>query len=206
MKLDEEATELRLGLRDATISALIAIEAQIDILRRRASAEANPLAPELGRIQGLIREEVLKLRELMQQISLSEIDSSNFLGFLNDTVERFGRETGISARFVSELDELKMPQRVCGKLARIVQDGLLHVSAMRRTRHVEVRLTATDSHWQLTIEDDGLPLRKELAFMREQVHALDGTLNVESGPESSRMVVTVPQTCGAPTKKEEGIA
>ena len=64
----------------------------------------------MGRIQGLLREEVLKLRELMQQMKAIDVDSQRLLGVLNDTVERFQRETGISARFVTDLVELDMPQ------------------------------------------------------------------------------------------------
>ena len=49
------------------------------------------------------------------------------IGFLADTVERFQRETGITARFTSDLEEPDMPQPVCRELARIVQEGLVNV-------------------------------------------------------------------------------
>ena len=42
----------------------------------------NPalVTEELGRIQGLLREEVLKLRELMQQMKTLDVDSKKALG------------------------------------------------------------------------------------------------------------------------------
>ena len=49
------------------------------------------------------------------------------IGFLADTVERFQRETGITARFTSDLEEPDMPQPVCRELTRIVQEGLVNV-------------------------------------------------------------------------------
>jgi hypothetical protein len=69
----------------------------------------------------MLREEVRKLRELTQQPV--KVDSSNLLQCLRETVDLYQRETTISARFVSELDEVRMPQRVCRELVRIVQEG-----------------------------------------------------------------------------------
>ena len=134
------------------------------------------------------------LRELMQQMRFFDVDSSTFLRFLENTVERFQRETGISARFVSELDEVKMPQRVCRELACIVQEGLVRVRSHSATQNVLVRLTATDSHWQVTIEDDGRHFRRDPMVIRERVRLIEGELTLESSPSrGSRLVVTVPK-------------
>jgi nitrate/nitrite-specific signal transduction histidine kinase len=183
-------------LHESALQSLIAIEFQMDVLRRQALAQASPLASKLERLQSLIREEVLKHRELMQQMNFYRfgLDSSTFIRFLKDTVERFQRETGISARFTSELGEVKMPQRVCRELACIVQEGLVRVRSHNVTQHVLVRLTATDSHWQVIIEDDGRVLKDSLLVIREQVRLLEGELTVESNASrGSRLVVTVPQ-------------
>ena len=202
------AARLALELHDGALQSLIAIEMQTDVLRRKALAQANPLASELGRMQGLIREEVLELRERMRQMSPLNVDSSTFIGFLKDTVERFQRETGISARFASELDEVKMSPQVCRELARIVQEGLVRVRSHNVTQNVLVRLTATDSHWQVTIEDDGRgfpfsgrfslaeleEMGKGPMVIRERVRLIGGELTAESNPgRGSRLVVTVPQ-------------
>ena len=112
---------------------------QVDVMRRQAEAD-KPITGELGRIQGLLREEVLKLRELMQQMKAIDVDAQRLLGVLNDTVERFQRETGISARFVTDIEDLDMPQRVCRELLRIVQEGLVNVRKHSGARHALVRL------------------------------------------------------------------
>jgi two-component system nitrate/nitrite sensor histidine kinase NarX len=114
-------------LHDGAVQSLIAVEMQVDVLRRQAANDITSVPDELGRIQGLLREEVLKLRELMQQMKSLDVDSRKLLGFLGDAVERFQRETGISARFLSEVEEIDMPPQVCRELARIVQEGLVNV-------------------------------------------------------------------------------
>ena len=117
--------------------------------------EVEVVPEELGRIQGLLREEVLKLRELMQQMKSLDVDSRKLIGFLADTVERFQRETGITARFSSDLEEPDMPQPVCRELSRIVQEGLVNVRKHSRAKTALVRLSAKNGNWTLVIEDDG---------------------------------------------------
>jgi len=86
-------------LHDGAVQSLIAVEMQVDVLRRQSATRSEIVPEELGRIQGLLREEVLKLRELMQQMKSLDVDSRKLIAFLGDTVERFQRETGITARF-----------------------------------------------------------------------------------------------------------
>ncbi|MBV9574161.1 MAG: hypothetical protein JOY93_08915 [Acidobacteriales bacterium] len=210
-------------LHDGAVQSLIAVEMQVDVLRRQSGANGpaagvlSPGAPspgipsmtnELGRIQGLLREEVLKLRELMQQMKSLDLDSRRLLAFLTDTVERFQRETGISARFLAEVQELDMPQPVCRELARIVQEALVNVRKHSGARHVLVRLGSRDGTWNLMIEDDGsgFPfagrlsqaqldnLGKGPAVIGERVRLIEGELTVESSPgQGTRLEISVPR-------------
>ena len=199
-------------LHDGAVQSLIAVEMQVDVLRRQADA-GKPISAELGRIQGLLREEVLKLRELMQQMKAIEVDAQKLLGVLNDTVERFQRETGISARFVTELENLDMPQRVCREILRIVQEGLVNVRKHSGARHVLVRLGSSLKKWNLSLEDDGKgfpfagrynqdqmdEVRKGPMIILERVGLIAGELTVESNPgQGTRLEVTVPRSGEVP--------
>jgi signal transduction histidine kinase len=194
-------------LHDGAVQSLIAVEMQVDVLRRQAEAD-KPIGGELGRIQGLLREEVLKLRELMQQMKAIDVDSQRLLGLLNDAVERFQRETGISARFVTDLEDLDMPQRVCRELLRIVQEALVNIRKHSGARHALVRLGANKDRWSLTIEDDGKGFSfvgrldheemegaaKGPVIIKERVRLIAGQLTVESNPgQGARLEVTVPR-------------
>ena len=199
-------------LHDGAVQSLIAVEMQVDVLRRQAEANL-PIGAELGRIQSLLREEVLKLRELMQQMKAIDVDSQRLLGVLKDTVERFQRETGISAQFLSDLGELDMPQRLCRELLRIVQEGLVNVRKHSGARHALVRLGATEQKWNLTMEDDGkgfpfsgrynmqqmAEARKGPMIIRERVGLIAGELTVESNPgQGTRLEITVPRNGDLP--------
>jgi signal transduction histidine kinase len=195
-------------LHDGAVQSLIAVEMQVDVLRRQSAQDPASVSGELGRIQGLLREEVLKLRELMQQMKSMDVDSRKLLSFLNDTVERFQRETGVSARFLSELEEIEMPQTVCREIARIIQEGLVNVRKHSQARQVLVRLGTRDGQWKVIIEDDGrgFPFsgkfsQEELersgkgpVVIQERVRLIEGELTIESNPgRGSRLEITVPQ-------------
>jgi signal transduction histidine kinase len=199
-------------LHDGAVQSLIAVEMQVDVLRRQSDA-GKPIGSELGRIQGLLREEVLKLRELMQQMKAIDVDAQRLLGVLTDTVERFQRETGIQARFVTDLEELDMPQRVCREILRIVQEGLVNVRKHSGARHALVRLASSPEKWSLTLEDDGkgFPFAgrynqdqmeeagKGPMIIKERVRLIAGGLTVESNPgQGTRLEISVPRSGEVP--------
>ena len=211
-RLRERAGALERGrfareLHDGAIQSLIGVEMQLDVLRRQSGTQAPVVNAELGRIQQLLREEVLKLRELMQAMKSFEVNADRLLGFISDTVERFRRETGIAAEFVSELERVDLPQKACRELARIVQESLVNVRKHSRAQHVLVRLAPRAGALQLTVEDDG----KGFSFsgrlsdaeletrgigpgvIRERVRLLAGELAIESTPgHGARLEVRIP--------------
>lgn len=195
-------------LHDGAVQSLIAVEMQVDVLRRQSANNPAAVTPELGRIQGLLREEVLNLRELMQQMKSLDVDARKLPAFLNDTVERFQRETGISARFHAELHDFDMPQQVCREIARIVQEGLVNVRKHSQARRVLVRMTSVNGDWSVVIEDDGkgFPFSGKLSHeelegagkgpvvIRERVRLIEGELTIESNPgQGSRLEIKIPR-------------
>jgi signal transduction histidine kinase len=194
-------------LHDGAIQSLIAVEMQLDVLRRQSGTQAPVVNAELARIQKLLREEVLKLRELMQEMKSFEVNADRLLGFISDMVERFRRETGVAAQFVCELERIDLPQKVCRELARIVQESLVNVRKHSGARNVLVRLALRGGNLQLTVEDDGRGFsfsgtmteaeletsRKGPAVIRERVRLLAGELTIESNPgHGARLEVRIP--------------
>jgi signal transduction histidine kinase len=192
-------------LHDGAVQSLIAVEMQVDVLKRQAENSPQVVTGELSRIQGLLREEVLKLRELMQQMKSIDVDDRKFM---NIVTERFERETGISARFVSDIEKLRMPEKVCREFLRIVQEGLVNVRKHSGAHHALVRLSSTPSQWSLTLEDDGKgfsfsgrlnheqldQIGKGPVIIKERVGLIAGALTVESNPGmGTRLEIRVPR-------------
>ncbi len=194
-------------LHDTAIQSLISIEMRIDVLRRLAT-DAPHVVAELEHIQNLLRQEVLNLRELMQTMRPIEIGPHQFLDFIAQLVERFSRDTGVEARFVSELHEVTMPAATCRELARVVQEGLVNIRKHSGARSAVVSFGAQNGSWKLVINDDGQgfpfggrfrlaeldDLRRGPTVIKERVRAVGGDLLIESTPgRGSRLEIIVPQ-------------
>lgn len=195
-------------LHDGAVQSLISVEMQVDVLRRSALGQPTEVVPELGRIQNLLREEVLKLRDLMQQMKPLAVDAKTLVPFLQDTVAKFQRETGISARFTCQESSIGLLPKVCREVARIVQEGLVNVRKHSHAQHVVVQLRAAADSYHLVIQDDGKGFEfsgrlcqselesqhKGPAVIRERVRSIEGELTVESVPgHGARLDVMIPQ-------------
>jgi signal transduction histidine kinase len=195
-------------LHDGAIQSLISAEMQVDVLRRRTEREHQPMSAELEHIQYLLRREVLNLRELMQQMKPLELGPEQLLDHMADMVDRFRRDTGISAQFTTELQDVPLSPHACRELVRIVQEGLVNVRKHSAAQHVLVRFGRENGFWKLTIADDGTGFgfdgrlsHKELvnsargpAIIKERVRNIGGELNLESHPgEGARLEITIPQ-------------
>jgi len=193
-------------LHDGAIQALIGIEMQVDVLRRRSANRA--VESELERVQGLLREEVLNLRELMQSMRPVDIGPHQLLDFLAGLVERFSRDTGIAVRFISELEEVKLPAATCNELVRVVQESLVNIRKHSEAQSAVVRFGSQNGSWKLVINDDGHGfdfagrltmseldgIRRGPAIIKERVRSVGGEMVIESTPgQGSRLEITIPQ-------------
>jgi signal transduction histidine kinase len=193
-------------LHDGAIQSLIAVEMQVDVLRRKADVQPGSVSGELEHIQQLLRDEVMALRELMQQMKPVEIAPQKLLEFLADLVERFRRETGISATFVTDLEEVSLSPHVCRELARIVQEALVNVRKHSAASNAVVRFGRKDGIWKLVIDDDGRGFefigrftqadldsaRKGPLVIKERVRSMGGELTIESTPgRGARLEITL---------------
>jgi len=195
-------------LHDGVIQSLVGVQMQIEVLRQNAERDHATNAGDLGRINRVLHNEVLNLRELMQQMRPIEFDPDELLDFLADLVDRFGRDTGIRATFLTDLTQVLLPWRVCFELVRIVQEGLVNVRKHSGATAVEVRFAAANDAWTLDIRDNGRGFppadklnasevdvaRRGPTIIKERVKAIGGQLAVTSEPgRGTRVEIRVPQ-------------
>jgi len=205
---------MRIGreLHDGIIQSVMGVQIQLHALGARMSARSHALAPELARLAAVLRDEALALRELMQQMQPLELDPDRLIDTIAAGVKRFQHETGITARFITDLDRLPLPPRACRELARVVQEALVNVRKHSGAAHVFVRLTRDGDICRLSIDDDGcgFPFSGQLfqhdhaydrvgpRVIRERVRLIGGEIDVESapasgqGPSGARINVRIP--------------
>jgi signal transduction histidine kinase len=200
-----ERTRLAHELHDGVIQSIVALEMNLDVLRRTAPGS---LAGELGRLQELVREEVVKLRELMDQLKSMSLEPGELVPHLEEKIAQFSRTTGINTSFVCDVVRIDLDDEVCHEIARIVREALVNVRKHSGARHVKVRFTRADDRWLLTIEDDGRgfpfsgrvthaelkPGRRAPAVIGARVRAIGGTLEVDSSPgHGARLEISIPE-------------
>lgn len=196
-------------LHDGAIQSLISAEMRMDVLRRKAEREGLAMKEELSEVQELLRHEVLNLRELMQQMRPVDLGPQQVVDFLADAVDRFRRDTGLEARFVSSVNEdILLTPNTCRELLRILQEALANVRKHAVARSVLVTFGVQGNRYRLVVSDDGkgfdfqgtfkfdelLRSTKGPTVLKERVHVIGGELTIASEPEhGSRLEILVPK-------------
>jgi signal transduction histidine kinase len=190
-------------LHDGAIQALFGIEMKLEAFRRDPDRSPAFVDAEVGAVQELLRREVLSLRELMQALRPIELEGPDQLpGVLAALVERFRRDTGISARCVVSGGGVALPPKKALEIVRIVQEALANVRRHARAQNVLVSLTSDDGECRLVIEDDGCGFEfegrltaRELdqrrtgpAVIKERARIAGAQLVVDSTPGSGARV------------------
>ena len=207
----KERLRLAQELHDGVIQSLIGVEMQIDLLRRAQESSNGPAAPigDLKRLQEVLHNEVANFREEMLRVRPLEVEPARLLDCIAGTVEKFRRDLGISATFVTEAQEVSLPPRVCAELVRIVQEALANIRKHSGAHKVQVVFVRGNEHWKLCVEDDGRGFgftgrlsSTELEgvaecpmVIRERVRSIGGELMIESLPGSgAKLEISVPMT------------
>jgi signal transduction histidine kinase len=194
-------------LHDGIIQSVLGVQIQLHALSVPAAATSRALASELNRLGTILRDEVVALRDLIQRMKPIDITPDQLMNTIADIVQRFERETGITARFITPFDRIDLPARACGEVARVVQEALVNVRKHSGARNVFVRLSVTEGICRLAIDDDGrgFPFAGRLSpaeqehthqgpvVIKERVRLLGGELTVESDPgRGARLEISFP--------------
>jgi signal transduction histidine kinase len=149
---------------------LFGIEMKLEAFRRARDRSPAFVDREVSEVQALLRKEVLSLRELMQALRPIELEGVDALpDVLAGLVERFRRDTGISARFVVTGGTMTLSARKGLELVRIVQEALANVRRHSHAKNVLVSLTTDDDVCRLVIEDDGCGFQFEGRLSAEEL-------------------------------------
>jgi signal transduction histidine kinase len=204
---ENERERLARELHDGVIQSLIAVEIRVDLARRQLDSAPAAAAADLADAQRQLREQIVDVRTLMSQLRPPDVDRRRLIQRLSEATERFGQATGIDARFVKGVERLDLPARVCGELARVVDEALVNVRKHSGARRVDVRLGAGPAGLTLSVEDDGRGFGFEGRLtqsdlderglgplvIKERVHALGGCVAIDSAPgRGARLEVQVP--------------
>ena len=95
-------------LHDGVVQSLVAVEMQLAALRHKAFTDPGHVLEEVALAQQVVRREILNVRGLMDQLRPVDLPSSELVDTLAEIVDRFRRETTISASFLADAQEVTL--------------------------------------------------------------------------------------------------
>jgi signal transduction histidine kinase len=204
---ENERAKLARELHDGVIQSLIGIEMRLEVARRQIQSSPARAETDLRETQLHLREQIVDVRTLMNQLRPPDVDRTRLMDMLSETTERFHRTTGIEAQFERSVDHLRLPKRVCRELVRVVDEALMNVRKHSGASRVAVRVGARAGDITLSIEDDGRgfgfagrmtqPDLDALGLgplvIKERVQSIGGRVAIDSRPGmGARLEVQVP--------------
>jgi signal transduction histidine kinase len=203
----EERARMARELHDTVVQSVLGVQVQLHALAVQAGGVQRDLAEDLTRLGLTLREEVLRLRELMRHMKPIDPTPDQLMDAIAAFVQRFETETGIRTRFITRADHVPLLPRDCLEVMRIVQEALVNVRRHSSARNVFVRFAVGDEACSLSVEDDGngFPFVGRLSLseldsqhqgpsvIKERVRRLGGQITVESAPgHGSRLEISFP--------------
>ena len=171
---EEERRSLR-ELHDEVGQALTALKMDVTVARR--GVDALQTAESGARIVSWlddarsIAENTLQSVRISQLLHPSMLDDFGLPEALRSYLRTFSKRTGISAQFIQNGKEQRLPQAMEVCLYRIVQEALTNVVRHSGARNAIITLSQTDNGLEMTIDDDGNGIDQQISRFGESFDA-----------------------------------
>ena len=201
----EERNFIGSELHDSLAQSLVSMRLQIkmlgEILHKKDIRAAQE---EVRQLQQAVSEAHVSLRELLANFR-SRMDERGLIPSIEEAIERFETETGISVFLQNEWPEFAFSPTQEVQIFRIIQESLANVRKHSDANTVRILLSKLDEeHLSVLIEDDGKGMDEKIEttmpgeglgmnIMRERAERIDGVLRIESDPgEGTRIQLAFP--------------
>ena len=167
LSIMEERTRLANELHDSLAQSLASLRFQVRVLDETLhSGKESALWQELEVIENSIDEAYTELRELIAHFR-APMDKRGLIPAVEQAVERFRRNSEISAFLQLEWDETKLPAEVEIQVLRIIQEALANIRKHSEANAVRVLMRAgSDGNYMVMVEDDGIGIQNKVMASR----------------------------------------
>jgi two-component system NarL family sensor kinase len=203
---DEERRKIARDLHDSTGQTLTALKISVSLLQEDCKAEPARLAL-LSDVANLTDQALEEIRTMSYLLHPPLLDEVGFACAAEWFIEGFAKRSGISVKAEIAKSRLRLPKRVEIALFRVLQEGLTNVLRHSGATEASIRFQHETEAVVLEVRDFGRGITEErlrllsgvsaetgvgLAGMRERLHELDGSLEIESDGNGTSMRATVP--------------
>ena len=205
-QIEMERRRLGRELHTGAGQMLAAIHLQLEVVAAELPSPPPTVAQALDRISTLASDTLEQVRNLSRRLHPPEWQRLT----LESAIRQLWDLSGVPQRFQATLQIDPLPEEphleVKVLLYRAFQEALANLVRHSRATRIAAALGFRDGKLTLTIQDNGVGFDVQRAFsappsvlsgiglrsIRETAHDLDGRLDVESGPDGTKLVVSVP--------------
>jgi signal transduction histidine kinase len=205
--IEAERSRIARDLHDGILQALLSIEIQLDVLRRRVPTTPDQAAAGLTTLQQTVKNEGAELRQIVTDLRPLRVQSADLVDLMRGFAERYRNESTIALDLLIDSAQLRAPDRVCREIFQIYREALNNIKKHAKASHVVVKLSQDDSRLVLVVDDNGEGfsfagrftadeldrLRLGPISIKERTRTVGGVLTVESNPgHGARLTIEVP--------------
>lgn len=197
MVLAEERDRMARELHDAMNQSLFGLTLTSRAAAAHLTSDPGRAADELDEVQGLARQALAQLREVVTGMRTSDLRRDGLVAAIRSDVALLDRVHNADVSFEFSGD-LRVDDVVEHEIYRVVQEALTNALRHAEAGEVVVRLTAGSDATVVEISDDGSGFdpntegirsrRLGLTSMEERATAVGGTIEIDSGPGTGTTV------------------
>ena len=192
-----ERLKIAHDLHDTIVHALVAVVAQLRLVRKLSQRAPERVAAELEQAEAAAREGLDRGRAALGQVRFQRAGVEGLAAALRRTAARYEERTGVSVDVEIGAGVEKVAGETAEVLYRIAEEALRNVESHARARSVKVAATLRQGDIEVAVVDDGRgfdpagenPGHYGLQGMDEQARMIGGRLSVESGPGRGASVI-----------------
>jgi signal transduction histidine kinase len=203
-----ERLKIARDLHDTLAHSMMAMLAEIRLLKRLSAANPEALGEELARAEEAAHEGLKEARDAIARMRFNPVRDAGLAAAVGDLVKVFAERTGIEIDYTSDATAAAFADERAETLFRIAEEALRNVERHASATHVmvSVREPAAGSGLVLTVADNGVgfdagadhPGHYGLAGLREQAKLIGAGLDIRSAPgEGTAITVALAREPGS---------
>ncbi len=201
---EKERQKIAVELHDHAGQALLALRAELQILKHHIPADSDQAHEQIKYLDGIVLEICRDLRQLAHDLRPPILTEMGLVPALEQYIDEFSRRMKMPATFEFQHDRqlARIPENIELICYRIVQEALTNLAKHAQASKVKINLDLSSDQLVLSVIDDGVGftprLKKDvegfgLIGIRERVTAVGGKLQIYSQPgRGTQITVEIP--------------
>ncbi len=199
---EEERRFIAREIHDRFGQVLSALKIDLGLMMKEIRQDAGDglhgrILSQLGSFDETIESVVIELRQLVTHLRPEVLEAIGIVAAMDNEVREFGRASGLSVGFSTNIGDLSIGPNVSIALYRILQESLTNIRRHAHARHVTVTFDKVPDELILQIADDGrgLPVPSPshivpygILGMKERALLLKGHFSIDRSPAGETIV------------------